>query len=334
MSTIYDWSLRASDNTRVDNLIDWSEGQHPSSVNTSARVMMQRVKEYLSDTGGELEGIVTNDPVQQTSVIRLASTSQFLEYKNGIVLRFMAMGKNVGATTIVLNALDGKPVYKATETGLSLLSGGEIQQGCIYTLFYNGDHWHLVNPTPLPLEEEESSLYPTGFIGTFGMRGIPKDWLICDGKAYLRRDYGDLFETIGTVWGEGDGATTFNVPDFRGMFLRGLDGGRNIDEGRSFASVQTDLIESHQHQGQSLSMSHFTSNENFWDGNTTDVLGYRLGLFGGSSLANFMGIERENLGGYIVSSHTLDENQEVVLESTGEGETRPVNVSVLFAIKT
>ncbi|WP_375653509.1 phage tail protein, partial [Bartonella sp. MR110HLJHH] len=180
----------------------------------------------------------------------------------------------------------------------------------------------------------ESSLYPTGFIGTFGMRGIPKDWLICDGKAYLRRDYRDLFETIGTVWGEGDGVTTFNVPDFRGMFLRGVDGGRNIDEGRSFASVQTDLIESHQHQGQSLSMSHFTSNENFWDGNTTDVLGYRLGLFGGSSLANFMGIERENLGGYIVSSHTLDESQEVVLESTGEGETRPVNVSVLFAIKT
>ncbi len=78
-------------------------------------------------------------------------------------------------------------------------------------------------------------------------------------------------------------------PIFRGMFLRGVDGGRNIDEGRSFASVQTDLIESHQHQGQSLSMSHFISNENFLDGNTTDVLGYRLGLFGGSSLANFMG---------------------------------------------
>ncbi len=137
MSTIYDWSLRAADNTRVDDLIDWSEGQHPSSVNTSARVMMQRVKEYLSDTGGELEGIVTNDHVQQTSVIRLASTSQFLEYKNGIVLRFMAMGKNVGTTTIVLNDLVAKPVYKATETGLLALSGGEIQDGCLYTVVYD-----------------------------------------------------------------------------------------------------------------------------------------------------------------------------------------------------
>ncbi|WP_208442304.1 phage tail protein [Bartonella raoultii] len=333
MSTIYDWSLRAADNTRADDLIDWSEGQPPHRVNTSARVMMQRVKEYLLDTGGVIEGIVTNDHAQQTTLIKLESQTGFLEYKNGIVLRFMAMGKNTGATTLSLNALDGKPVYKATEFGVGVLSGGEIQQGCIYTLVYHGDHWHLMNPTPIPLEEE-SSLYPTGFIGTFGMRDIPKGWLICDGKAYSRNDYSDLFEAIGTVWGAGDGAATFNVPDFRGMFLRGFDGGRHIDEGRSFASVQTDLIESHQHHGQVLSFPHFTSSEDFWDGNTTDVLGYRIGLFGGGALANFMGIERDNLEGYIVSPYILDEDQEVVLRSSGEGETRPVNVSVVYGIKT
>lgn len=333
MSTIYDWSLRAADNTRCDALIDWSEGQHPSSVNKSARVMMQRVKEYLSDTGGALEGIVSNDHVQQTSTIRLQSQSQFLEYKNGIVLRFMATGRNVGASTMFLNALDGKPVYKATELGVGPLLGGELQEGCVYTVVSCEDYWHLVNPTPMP-REEESSLYPTGFIGTFGMRDVPKDWLICDGKAYLRRDYRDLFETIGTVWGEGDSVTTFNVPDFRGMFLRGVDGGSNLDPNRRFASVQTDLIQSHQHEGQALSMSHFTSNENFWDGNTTEVLGYRLGLFGGGALANFMGIESENLKSHVATPYSFDENQEVILESTGEGETRPVNVSVLFAIKT
>ncbi|WP_175869448.1 phage tail protein [Bartonella gabonensis] len=333
MSTIYDWSLRASDNTRADDLIDWSEGQHPSTVNNSARVMMQRIKEYLLDTGGTLKGIVTNDHTQQTSTIRLESQSQFLEYKNGIVLRFVAMDKNIGATRVILNGLEGRSVYKATALGVGVLSGGEIQQGCVYTLVYNGDGWHLVNPTSIPLEEE-SSLYPTGFIGTFGMRNIPKGWLICDGKAYSRIDYSDLFATIGTVWGEGNSVTTFNVPDFRGLFLRGVDGGRHIDEGRSFASVQKDLIESHQHEGQSLSFPHFTSNEDFWDGNTTDVLGYRLGLFGGSSLASFMGIERENLGSYIASPYALDDSGEVDLRSSGEGETRPVNVSVLYAIKT
>ncbi|WP_254473213.1 phage tail protein [Bartonella sp. B1098] len=333
MSTIYDWSLRAADNTRADDLIDWSEGQHPNTVNNSARVMMQRIKEYLLDMGGTLEGIVTNDHVQRISTIRLESQSQFLEYKNGIVLRFMAMDKNIGATTVFLNALEGKPVYKATALGIGPLSGGEIQQGCIYTLVFSGDHWHLVNPTSIPLEEE-ISLYPTGFIGTFAMRDLPTGWLLCDGRAYSRSDYSDLFSAIGTVWGEGNSVTTFNVPDFRGMFLRGVDSGRHIDEGRSFASVQTDLMESHEHQGQSLSFPHFTSNEDFWDGNTTAVLGYRLGLFGGGALANFMGIERENLGSYIASPYSHDEDQEVDLRSSGEGETRPVNVSVLFAIKT
>lgn len=333
MSTIYDWSLRAADNTRADDLINWSEGQLPSTVNNSARGMMQRVREYLSDTGGTLEGIVTNDYAEQTTLIRLESQTAFLEYKNGIVLCFMATGKNIGATTLSLNALEGKPVYKATEFGIGALSGGEIQQGCIYTLVYDGDHWYLMNPTSIPLEEE-SSLYPTGFIGTFGMRAIPKGWLLCDGKAYSRNDYSELFATIGTVWGEGDGVTTFNVPDLRGMFLRGVDGGRQIDVGRAFASVQTDLLQSHQHQGQKLSTPHFSSTENYWDGHTTDILGYRLRLFGSGMISIFTGIESENIHGYIVEPYSVDEREDVVLRSSGEGETRPINVSIVFAIKT
>ncbi|SSZ40951.1 Uncharacterised protein [Bartonella grahamii] len=43
MSTIYDWSLTASENGGADALINWSEGQHPNTVNNSARFMMQRI---------------------------------------------------------------------------------------------------------------------------------------------------------------------------------------------------------------------------------------------------------------------------------------------------
>lgn len=333
MSTIYDWSLRASDNTRSDTAIDWSEGQHPSRVNTSARFMMQRVREYLSDTGGALEGIVTNDLVQQTSTLRLESPSHFLEYKNGIVLRFMATGRNVGATTVFLNALDGKPVYKATALGVSFLIGGEIQAGCVYTLVYSGDGFHLLNPTPIPVEEE-SNLYPTGFIGMFGMYRLPRGWLACDGKSYLRSEYSDLFATIGTVWGAGDSVMTFNVPDLRRMFLRGLDSGRGIDADRRFGSIQTDLIQSHQHKSQGIPIPHFVSNENFWDGNATAVLDYQIRLFEGSSLASFMGIERENLGSYVAKPAYPDDEQDVILRHSGGNETRPVNMRVVFAIKT
>jgi len=41
-------------------------------------------------------------------------------------------------------------------------------------------------------------------------------WLPCDGAAYLRTLYDDLFDVIGTSFGVGNGSTTFNVPDFRG----------------------------------------------------------------------------------------------------------------------
>jgi len=38
-----------------------------------------------------------------------------------------------------------------------------------------------------------------------------------------------LFAVIGTSYGNGDGNTTFNVPDFRGKFLRGWDNNAGVD---------------------------------------------------------------------------------------------------------
>lgn len=44
---------------------------------------------------------------------------------------------------------------------------------------------------------------------------IPDGWLLCDGSEVSREDYADLFAVIGEKFGEGDNATTFNVPDMR-----------------------------------------------------------------------------------------------------------------------
>lgn len=53
---------------------------------------------------------------------------------------------------------------------------------------------------------------------------IPAGWLLCDGHAISRSEYINLYNAIGTAWGEGNGSTTFNLPDLRGMFLRGVSG--------------------------------------------------------------------------------------------------------------
>lgn len=42
--------------------------------------------------------------------------------------------------------------------------------------------------------------------------------LLCDGTAVSRTTYADLFAVIGTIYGTGDGSTTFNLPDFRDNF--------------------------------------------------------------------------------------------------------------------
>ena len=47
-------------------------------------------------------------------------------------------------------------------------------------------------------------------------------WLECNGSAVSRNVYGSLFSVLGTVYGSGDNATTFNLPDFRGVYLGGM----------------------------------------------------------------------------------------------------------------
>jgi microcystin-dependent protein len=54
-------------------------------------------------------------------------------------------------------------------------------------------------------------------------------FLPCDGSAVDRTTYADLFSAIGTQWGAGDGSKTFNLPDLRGLFVRGVDDGANAD---------------------------------------------------------------------------------------------------------
>lgn len=54
-------------------------------------------------------------------------------------------------------------------------------------------------------------------------------WLACDGSAISRTTFATLFAVIGTLHGVGDGSTTFNLPDYRGRFLRGTDHGAGRD---------------------------------------------------------------------------------------------------------
>jgi microcystin-dependent protein len=70
---------------------------------------------------------------------------------------------------------------------------------------------------------------PTGTITSYGGSSAPNGWLICDGAAISRATYSTLFGVIQTVYGAGDGSTTFNLPDLRGRVVAGYAAGGHLD---------------------------------------------------------------------------------------------------------
>lgn len=78
-----------------------------------------------------------------------------------------------------------------------------------------------------------NSLVPTGTVVAFAgtPARVPAGWLLCDGRSVTRAMYPGLFDAIGTAHG-GDG-TNFNLPDYRGRFLRGVDSGAMRDPDRA-----------------------------------------------------------------------------------------------------
>jgi microcystin-dependent protein len=101
---------------------------------------------------------------------------------------------------------------------------------------------------------------PPGSILPFGGTNVPSEFLLCDGTTVSRTTYARLYAAIGSAWGAGDGYNTFNLPDLRGYFLRGVDtlGGTDPDRaartnrsgqivGSVVGSLQADSFKSHNH---------------------------------------------------------------------------------------
>lgn len=65
---------------------------------------------------------------------------------------------------------------------------------------------------------------PAGTIIPFAGNVVPDGFLICNGAAVSRTTYASLFASIGTLYGTGDGFTTFNLPDARDRVLQGASG--------------------------------------------------------------------------------------------------------------
>ena len=135
-------------------------------------------------------------------------------------------------------------------------------------------------------------------------------WMLCDGRACEVSKYPELFAVLGYLYGGENGQ--FNIPNYRGLFLRGVDGntGRDPDASKrtpskngtkdGVASLQEDALQIHQHSYQLVS-------------ETT----------GGA----------ENKAAMLVESATNFTTNPLNSEARTSQETRPKNVYVYYIIK-
>ncbi|QLG90944.1 tail fiber protein [Pseudomonas yamanorum] len=155
-----------------------------------------------------------------------------------------------GATKIELNAgLAGKQAalgFAPVQQG-----GGVGQSNNVIKIGWSNDSNAQLKVTVDDTDQGaiwcESSFDAVGAVLHFPFGSAPRGFLKANGAAVSRTIYAKLFTKIGTAYGVGDGSTTFNLPDLRGEFIRGLDDGRGIDSGRGVGSFQLGAIEAHTH---------------------------------------------------------------------------------------
>jgi microcystin-dependent protein len=94
------------------------------------------------------------------------------------------------------------------------------------------------------LADAIDALQASGFLGwhvgdikATGAMNAPSGWLLCAGQAVDRVVFRMLFDAIGTSYGQGDGTTTFNVPDLRERMPMGASDAVRLGERGGAAQV-------------------------------------------------------------------------------------------------
>ena len=211
--------------------------------------------------------------------------------------------------------------------GVQLLGGGPLTSDV--TLDFDPDSPAFTGAPTAPTQPQgtnNTTIATTAFVmnananigqvSPFASSSVPAAWIECDGSALDRTEFNDLFAIIGITYGPGNGTTTFNIPDMRGIIIRGWDHGKGTDVGRVIGTDQDEDVGPHNHfianidsisgTDDNLDDENYTAYRNTWGSNDP---AYALR---GSATAATKG-----------------------LTSEGDGtETRMANLAMMYCIKT
>ena len=202
-----------------------------------------------------------------------------------------------------------------THNGTSLVLPGSVDYTTvpgdeIEFIEYDTGNWRM---TSILKNATLTNSVPIGMMAPFAVSAAPSGWLICDGSAVSRTTYAPLFAVLGETYGNGDGSTTFELPDMRGKFMRGLASGSANDPDRASRTdrgdgTTGDNVGTNQ-TGQYASHTHTLNNATTILSDTGATVNYEPAI-------------SANTGSVTISAN-----------SSGGNETRPININVLYCIK-
>lgn len=285
--------------------------------------------------------LCTNDNGQGivgTDILNFSQFTEIIQPGEGLSKVLNVLNVNYDSNTIDINGSNQLQVPDGGITnnklqndsititaGTGLLDGGTVSLGSNVTISLN-------------------TLYavPTGMISMIYTSTIPSGWLECNGQSTAG------YPTLQTLIGS-------NVPDLRGQFIRGWDNGAGIDPGRAIGSTQTDsttlpttnftvTVDSNGNHTHTVGTTSLTGSMTRIS-ETWDLAGTASGIFtktGGFSAAGTpSSIDSSPAGAASIDAthtHTLTTNGDHIHTATvtggGDLETRPVNVALMYIIKT
>ncbi|WP_413484636.1 shufflon system plasmid conjugative transfer pilus tip adhesin PilV [Morganella psychrotolerans] len=150
-----------------------------------------------------------------------------LEANDGVFIRSVSAQGNITSDELV----SGKYLLTSSEA----ITGARCEQNGLISKDNNG----AILSCTSGIWAKGGTGVPVGTIAIWGTSKFPDEWLELNGDPFDKNKYPELAKLY----------TSGNLPDFRGMFLRGLDHGRKVDSepNRLILSYQIDALQDHTH---------------------------------------------------------------------------------------
>jgi microcystin-dependent protein len=378
--TTYSTSLRAELPTGGTQAGVWGDTTNSnlnyifdSAVAGYITVSVTAAAQALTYTNGPTVTSTLNQAVYQAIKLTTTTSANFAVYappvsKTYIIYNASAYTATIYNSTVIGNTTAGGTgvAIPAGETMTLVTDGGTAISGAGFTQ----QNTALISPhlsgtptAPTATSGDNSTQIattafvqvngtPTGGLMLWPTASPPANWLICNGAAVSRTTYATLFAVVGTVFGAGNGSTTFNLPNYTDRMPIGAGSSYavNAQGGAASTTLTTTELPSHNHSASSSSSSSFSGSA----GTTSAVdlnhtHSYNLGFItGGGPYAQ---VTTNNAGPINTSAASIDLNHShtftpagsvststtTTIGSTGSGAAftnLPPYLGIYFIIKT